>query len=103
MSVRAPPGSVLKISCRTGGWSSYRSTISISGTLISREMSGVRMATRSKIALRLVAIVGCALVLAILLFPVLFNLDRYRPQIISYFEQTTGKKVEIERVALTFS
>jgi len=61
------------------------------------------MATRSKIALRLVAIVGCALVLAILLFPVLFNLDRYRPQIISYFEQTTGKKVEIERVALTFS
>ena len=42
------------------------------------------------------------LVLTILLVPVWFNLDRYRPQIISYFEQTTGKKAEIERVTLTF-
>jgi len=60
------------------------------------------MATPLKIAFRLVAIVICALVLTILLAPFWFNLDRYRPQIISYFEQATGKKVEIDRVTLTF-
>ena len=60
------------------------------------------MATRRKIAFRLVVIVICVIVVTILLVPVWFNLDRYRPQIISYFEQTTGKKVEIDRVSLTF-
>jgi uncharacterized protein involved in outer membrane biogenesis len=60
------------------------------------------MATRRKIALRLVVIVICVIVVTILLVPVWFNLDRYRSQIISYFEQTTGKKVEIDRVSLTF-
>jgi len=60
------------------------------------------MAKRRKIALRLVVIVICMIVVTILLVPVLFNLDRYRPQIISYFDQTTGKKVEIDRVSLTF-
>ena len=60
------------------------------------------MAKHRKIALRLVVIVICVIVVTILLVPVWFNLDRYRPQIISYFEQTTGKKVEIDRVSLTF-
>jgi AsmA-like protein len=60
------------------------------------------MATRRKIVLRLIVIVVCVIVLTILLVPVWFNLDRYRSQIISYFEQTTGKKAEIERVTLTF-
>jgi uncharacterized protein involved in outer membrane biogenesis len=60
------------------------------------------MATHRKIALRLVMTVICVTVVTILLVPVWFNLDRYRPQIISYFEQTTGKKVEIDRVSLTF-
>ena len=59
------------------------------------------MATRKKIALRLIVIV--AIVFAALLFgaPVFLNIDRYRPRIISYFEESTGKKVEIERLALT--
>ncbi|HEX4644772.1 MAG TPA: AsmA-like C-terminal region-containing protein [Verrucomicrobiae bacterium] len=39
---------------------------------------------------------------AALLAPVFFNLDRYRPQVISFFEANTGKKVEIERLSLTF-
>ena len=60
------------------------------------------MAKRRKIALRLVVIVISVIVVMVLLVPVWFNLDRYRPQIISYFEQTTGKKVEIDRVSLTF-
>ena len=59
------------------------------------------MATRKKIALRLIVIV--AIVFAALFFvaPVFLNIDRYRPRIISYFEESTGKKVEIERLALT--
>ncbi len=50
------------------------------------------MPTRRKIALRLIVIGICVIVVTILLVPVWFNLDRYRPQIISYFEQTTGRK-----------
>jgi len=38
----------------------------------------------------------------VFLAPIFLNLDRYRPEVISYFEQNTGKKVEIERLALTF-
>jgi len=60
------------------------------------------MATRRTIVLRLIVTVICVIVATILLVPVWFKLDRYRPQIISYFEQTTGKKVAIDRVTLTF-
>jgi len=59
------------------------------------------MATRRTIALSLIGIASCIFVASVLLAPVFFNLDRYRPQIISYFEESTGKKVEIERLALT--
>jgi uncharacterized protein involved in outer membrane biogenesis len=60
------------------------------------------MATRRKIILRSAAALIVALLLTILLTPLWFSLDRYRPEIISYFEQTTGKQVEIERVTLSF-
>jgi uncharacterized protein involved in outer membrane biogenesis len=59
------------------------------------------MPARRKIIIRVTAAIFGVLLLTILLAPVWFNLDHYRPQIISYFEQTTGKKVEIERVSLT--
>ena len=60
------------------------------------------MATRRRIAISLIVVAGCLLAAVILLAPVFFNLDRYRPQVISYFEENTGKKVEMERLALTF-
>ena len=60
-----------------------------------------RMLTRRKIILRSLIGLFAALLLTILLAPFWFNLDHYRPQIISYFEKATGKKVEIERVSLT--
>jgi uncharacterized protein involved in outer membrane biogenesis len=34
--------------------------------------------------------------------PPLINVDRYRPRVISYLQQKTGKQVEIGRLALTF-
>src|SRR6202166_5124711 len=60
------------------------------------------MASRRKIAVWLVVIATCLLAGMVFLAPIFFNLDRYRPEVISYFEQNTGKKVEIERLALTF-
>jgi uncharacterized protein involved in outer membrane biogenesis len=43
------------------------------------------------------------LVLALLFVaPALINVDRYRPQVISYLEKRTGKKVEVGQLALTF-
>lgn len=59
------------------------------------------MATRRRIVLSLIVVAGCVFAALVLLVPIFLNLDRYRPQIISYFEATTGKKVEIERLALT--
>jgi uncharacterized protein involved in outer membrane biogenesis len=60
------------------------------------------MASRRKIAIWLGGIAVCLLAGAVFLAPVFFNLDRYRPEVISYFEQNTGKKVEIERLTMTF-
>ena len=60
------------------------------------------MASRRKIAVWLIVIAACLLAGVFFLAPIFLNLDRYRPEVISYFEQNTGKKVEIERLALTF-
>lgn len=50
-------------------------------------------------------VVGITAVLWLALFflvPALINVDRYRPQVISYLQEKTGKQVEIGRLALTF-
>jgi uncharacterized protein involved in outer membrane biogenesis len=46
-----------------------------------------------------------AIFLAVLIFvvPALINVDRYRPQVIAYLQQKTGKQVEIGRLSLSFS
>ncbi|HEX4542829.1 MAG TPA: AsmA family protein [Candidatus Acidoferrum sp.] len=59
------------------------------------------MATRRKIALTLIVVAVCLFVAVVLLAPVFLNLDHYRPEVISYFEANTGKKVEIERLSLS--
>ena len=38
----------------------------------------------------------------IFVVPALINVDRYRPQVISYLQEKTGMQVEIGRQALTF-
>jgi uncharacterized protein involved in outer membrane biogenesis len=46
---------------------------------------------------------GALLLLAgVFVLPILVNLDRYRPQVISYLQQKTGKQVEIGRLALNW-
>ena len=60
------------------------------------------MTARRKIAVWLIGIAAFFLASVIFLAPIFLNLDRYRPEVISYFEENTGKKVEIGRLALTF-
>ena len=60
------------------------------------------MTSCGRIALWLIGITGCLLAVVVLLTSVFFNLDRYRPRLITYFEANTGKSVEIERLTLTF-
>src|SRR6202023_1332174 len=50
-------------------------------------------------------VVGIAAILLLALIfvvPALINVDRYRPQVISYLQEKIGKQVEIGRLALTF-
>jgi uncharacterized protein involved in outer membrane biogenesis len=52
---------------------------------------------------RILAGIAAALLLVfVFVVPVLLNVDRYRPQAIAYLQQSTGKKVEIGRLAVTF-
>jgi len=52
---------------------------------------------------RILAGIAAALLLVfVFVVPVLLNVDRYRPQASVYLEQSTGKKVEIGRLAVTF-
>src|SRR5271157_3459438 len=60
------------------------------------------MTIHSRTGLILVGIACALLVVLILLVPILLNADRYRPKVISYLEEKTGKKVEMGRLALTF-
>jgi uncharacterized protein involved in outer membrane biogenesis len=60
------------------------------------------MASHRKIAIGLSVITVCLLAGVVFLASIFFNVDHYRPEVISYFEQNTGKKVEIERLAVTF-
>ena len=60
------------------------------------------MAIRRRTALIAVGIAALLLLAVIFVVPPLINIDRYRPQVISYLQEKTGKQVEIERLALTF-
>jgi uncharacterized protein involved in outer membrane biogenesis len=60
------------------------------------------MTIRRRTGLILAGIAGTLLIVFVFVVPVLLNGDRYRPEAISYLEESTGKKVEIGRLAVTF-
>jgi uncharacterized protein involved in outer membrane biogenesis len=62
----------------------------------------VAMAIRRRTGLIVVGIAGLLLLVLIFVVPALIHVDRYRPQLISYLQEKTGKQVEIGRLALTF-
>ncbi len=59
------------------------------------------MAFRNRTTLVVLGITATLLIAVILVIPALLNLDRYRPKVISYLQERTGKEVEIGRLALT--
>jgi len=60
------------------------------------------MAIRRKTGLIIVAIAALLALALIVVAPALIHIDRYRPQVISYLQEKTGKQVEIGRLTLTF-
>jgi uncharacterized protein involved in outer membrane biogenesis len=55
-----------------------------------------------KTSLIVTGIAAILLLALMLVAPALINVDRYRPQVISYLQEKTGKQVEIGRLGLTF-
>src|SRR5579864_7944587 len=62
----------------------------------------VAVAIRRKTGLIIVGIAAALLLALIFLLPALIQVDRYRPQVISFLQENTGKQVEIGRLSLTF-
>jgi uncharacterized protein involved in outer membrane biogenesis len=60
------------------------------------------MAIRHKTGLIVIGIAALLLLAVIFVGPVLVRVDRYRPQVISFLQEKTGKQVEIGRLTLTF-
>jgi uncharacterized protein involved in outer membrane biogenesis len=60
------------------------------------------MTIHRKTVLILAGIAGTLLIAFIFVVPDILNADRYRPTAISFLEASTGKKVEIGRLAVTF-
>ena len=64
-------------------------------------LSRIAPPTRRGTAL-IVAVIAAILLLALIfLVPTVLNVDRYRPKVISYLQETTGKQVEVGRLSLT--
>jgi uncharacterized protein involved in outer membrane biogenesis len=61
----------------------------------------VAMTIHRRTGLILTAIGGTLLITSVFVVPVLLNADRYRQRAISYLQESTGKKVEIGRLAVT--
>jgi uncharacterized protein involved in outer membrane biogenesis len=60
------------------------------------------MAIRRRTGLIVIGIATLLLLALIFVGPALVRVDRYRPQVISYLQEKTGKQVEIGRLSLTF-
>ena len=61
------------------------------------------MANRRRTGLIFVGIAAVLLLALFFVVPAIIQVDRYRPQVISYLEKETGKQVEIGKLSLTFS
>jgi uncharacterized protein involved in outer membrane biogenesis len=60
------------------------------------------MAMRRRTGLIIVGIAALLLLALVFVGPALIKVDQYRPQVIAFLQEKTGKQVEIGRLALTF-
>src|SRR6202521_5297517 len=65
-------------------------------------MHEAAMTIHRRTGLILAGLAGTLLIASVFVVGILLNADRYRPKAISYLEESTGKKVEIGRLAVTF-
>jgi len=56
---------------------------------------------RRKTGLVVIGVTAALLLVLIFVLPALIQVDRYRPRVIAFLQETTGKQVEIGRLALT--
>src|SRR5579872_4165596 len=68
----------------------------------SRKSDRIAMTIRRRTVPIIAGIAAVLLVTLIFVVPTLLKVDRYRPQVISYLQEKTGKQIEIGRLALTF-
>ncbi len=68
---------------------------------IAPPVARVAIPIRRRTTLIVVGIAAILLLALIFVVPPLLNVDRYRPQVISYLQEKTGKQIEIGRLALT--
>ena len=59
------------------------------------------MVIRRKTGLVVIGVIAALLLVLIFVLPALIQVDRYRPRVIAFLQETTGKQVEIGRLALT--
>jgi uncharacterized protein involved in outer membrane biogenesis len=59
------------------------------------------MSTRTKVVLGILIFLIVIIIALVVVVPLLFNVDRYRPQVASLIEEKTGKPAEIGHLALT--
>lgn len=59
------------------------------------------MSTRKKVVLGIIIFLVVTLVALVVIVPLLFDVDRYRPQVAALIEKQTGKPVDIGHLALT--
>ena len=60
------------------------------------------MAIRRKTIIAVTVIVTAAIIPVALLLSVMANSDRYRPEIISYLEERTGKQIEVGHLGINW-
>jgi len=60
------------------------------------------MAIRRRTGLIVIGIAAILLLALVFVVPALINVDRYRPQVLSYLQEKTGKQVEVGRLTLMF-
>ena len=60
------------------------------------------MAIRRRTGLIALGIAATLLLALVFVVPALIRVDRYRPRVISYLQEKTGKQVEIGRLSITF-
>ena len=68
---------------------------------VAPQLARINMSIRRGTAVIVALIAAIVLLVLIFLVPTVLNVDRYRPQVISYLQEKTGKQVEIGRLALT--